>query len=130
MEGWIKLHRVILESEVFASQKMLKIWIWCLCRANHKTKFVPMKTGRGETNVKVKKGQFLFGRFTAEEELFIDGSTIYKIMHKLKEIGNITIKSNTHYSVITICNYDKYQDVKEIEVTTNEQPSNNQVTTK
>lgn len=127
-EGFIFLSRSLLDSEVFASQKMLKIWIWCLCKANFKSKTVPIKTGRGETSVKIKRGQFIFGRFKAEDELCIDGSTIYKIMKKLEQIGNISIKSNSHYSVISICNYETYQDINNYKVTTNKQPSNNQVT--
>jgi hypothetical protein len=130
MNGAILLSRSLLDSEVFASQKMLKIWIWCLCKANFKDKYTSIKTGRGETTVKVKRGQFLFGRFTAEEELEINGSTIYKIMRKFEEMGNIVIKSNSHYSVITICNYDVYQDIETYKVTTNEQPKDNQVTGK
>lgn len=127
--GFIALSRTLLESEVFASQKMLKIWIWCLLKANHKSRFVPLKIGKGETAVKVERGQFLFGRFKAEEELFIDGSTIYKIMQKLEQIGNIEIKSSNQYSIITISNYNDYQNINNYKVTSNEQPSNNQVTT-
>lgn len=128
--GFILLSRSLLDSEVFASQKMLKIWLWCLLKANYKDNFVPLKVGKGETIVKVKRGQFLFGRFKAEEELFIDGSTIYKIMQKLEQIGNINIESNNQYSVITICNYNTYQSSNNYKVTAKEQPSNNQVTTK
>jgi hypothetical protein len=128
--SFILLSRSILDSEVFASQKMLKIWIWCLCKANFKDKNVPLKVGRGERVVKVKRGEFIFGRFRAEEDLFIDGSTIYKILQKLQKIGNISIKSNNQYSIITICNYDHYQSTNTYKVTTKEQPSTNQVTTK
>ena len=127
---FILLSRSILDSEVFASQKLLKIWIWCLCKANHKDNFVPITTGRGQTTVKVKRGQFLFGRHKAEEELIIDGSTIYKIMKRLELLGNIKIKSNSHYSVITICNYGTYQSADSYKVTGKEQPSNRQVTGK
>lgn len=127
---YILLARSLLDSEVFASQKMLKIWVWCLLKANYKDRKVPLKVGRGERTITVKRGQFLFGRFKAEDELFIDGSTIYKIMKKLEELGNISIKSNNQYSIITICNYDTYQDPLTYKVTTEEQPSNNRVTTK
>lgn len=130
MENWIKLHRQILDSEVFASQKMLKIWVWCLCKANYKTNFVPIKKGKGEMTVKIKRGEFLFGRFKAEEELFIDGSTIYKIMKKLEQLGNILIKSSNHYSIVTICNYNQYQNIKEVEVTAKEQLIDSKVTAK
>ena len=128
--GYILLSRTLLDSDVFASQKLLKIWIWCLCKANYKDKSIPLKIGKGETILRVKRGSFLFGRHKAEEELFIDGSTIYKSIQKLQKLEMIEIKSNNQYSVITICNYNTYQSPENYEVTTKEQPSNNQVTSK
>lgn len=128
--GFILLSRSLLESDVFASQKLLKIWIWCLLKANFKDKHIPLKVGKGETIVEVKRGQFLFGRHRAEDELFIDGSTIYKSIKKLEQMSMINVESNSQYSVITICNYDTYQDSNTYQVATNEQPRNNQVTSK
>ena len=87
--GFILVLRNILDSDVFASQKLLKIWLWCLCKANFKDKSVPLKVGKGETIVRVKRGSFIFGRNKAEEELFIDGSTIYKSIQKLKILLNL-----------------------------------------
>lgn len=128
--GFILLSRRILDSEVFASQKLLKIWIWCLCKANFKDKNIPLKVGKGETIVNVKRGSFLFGRYRAEDELFIDGSTIYKSMKKLEDMGMIEIDSNNQYSVVSVCNYDSYQDSNNYQVTSKEQVSNNEVTSK
>lgn len=128
--GYILLSRGILDSDVFASQKLLKIWVWCMCKANFKDKSFPLKIGKGETIVKVKRGSFIFGRNKAEEELFIDGSTIYKLIHKLKELNMIEIESNNQYSIITINNYNTYQNSENYKVTSKEQPSNNQVTSK
>jgi hypothetical protein len=131
MEGWIKLHRQIIDSPVFAHQTALKIWIWCLCKANHSGKSFPISTGKGETIVSIERGQFIFGRFKAEDELGINGSTVYKWMHKFSdEMDMINIESNTHYSIITILNFNDFQDLESNKVTTKEQPSNNQVTTK
>jgi len=48
--GFILLSRNLLESDVFASQKLLKIWIWCLLKANYKDKTCPLKVGKGEIN--------------------------------------------------------------------------------
>lgn len=36
MEGWIKLHRKLISSNVFDNEKVLKVWIWCLMKATHK----------------------------------------------------------------------------------------------
>lgn len=130
-EGSILLARGILNSQVFAHQTALKIWIWCLCRATFKERFVSVKIGKGETTVKLKPGEFIFGRFKAEEELGIDGSTIYKWMQKFanSDFGMIKIESNSQYSIISICNWQTYQQINGRRVTTKEQPKNNQVTT-
>jgi len=128
--GFIKLHRTLLESKVFANEKSLKIWIWLLLKVTFEKRFVPISVGRGTTPVELLPGELIFGRFQAEESLCIDGSTIYKKLKEFENDGMITIKSNTHYSIITICNWETYQGLKDNEVTANEQQSNNEVTTK
>lgn len=132
MEGYFKVHRKILNSQVFAHPTALKIWIWCLAKVTFKERFVPLKSGKGEITVKLTPGQFIFGRFKAEEELNIDGSTIYKWMQKFAsdEFDMIRIESSNQYSIITICNWESYQNIDDDEVTTKEQPSNNQVAAK
>jgi hypothetical protein len=131
MEGYFKVHRKILESQIFAHPIALKIWVWCLAKVTFKNRFVSLKIGKGYTTVELNPGQFLFGRFKAEEELNIDGSTIYKWMQKFssEEFSMIKIESNNQYSVITINKWDEYQNGEDEEVTTKEQPSNNSVTT-
>ena len=132
MDGYFKVYRKILESQVFAHQTALKIWIWCLAKVTFKDRFVPLKSGKGTITVALKPGQFIFGRFTAEEELNIDGSTVYKWIQKFAspDFDMITIESNNQYSIITLCNWEQYNTTTEEEVTTEEQPSNSQVTAK
>ena len=130
MEGSVKLSRRILNSQVFAHATALKIWIWCLCKATYKQRYIPLKIGKGEITVKLEPGQFVFGRFKAEDELNIDGSTIYKWMQKFSnsEFDMIKIESNNQYSIITICNWEEYQIKEGRRITTKEQPKDNQVT--
>ena len=115
MEGYIKLHRQLIESQIFANQTALKIWIWCLLKANYKERFISLKIGKGDITVKILPGQFIFGRLKAEEELNIDGSTIYRWIQKLesKAFGMITIEANNQYSIVSICNWGTYQSEKE-----------------
>jgi len=114
MKGFISLHRSLLENPVFAHQTALKIWIWLLLKASHKKRFVPIKVGKGEAIVTINVGEILFGRLKAEEELGIDGSTIYKWIKKFEEqFEMISIKSSSHYSVITIVNWEEYQAKEE-----------------
>lgn len=135
MAGWIKLHRSIIDSTQFANPVDLKIWVWLLCRAAINDKNVSLKIGRGVTTVRLLRGQLIFGRNKAEELLGIDGSTIYKVLQKMVADKSINVESNNQYSIITIRNYNDFQDNEDDEfiefeesVTTKEQPSNNQVT--
>lgn len=113
-DGWIKLYRKSLDSPVFKHEGLWKVWSWCLMKANHReTTWETTITGKGSTPVQVGRGQFVFGRKTASKELGMDPSTVYKRMLKLKKLGNLTIKSNSHYSIVTIVNWDFYQEEEE-----------------
>lgn len=101
MEGYIKLHRKILDNGVFADAELLKVFVWCILRANTSDKKV-----RG---VKLKAGQFVTGRVSASEELQLKPSTVYSRLLKLQKQGYIKIDSNTKHSVVTVVNYADYQ---------------------
>lgn len=49
-------------------------------------------------------------------------STVYSYMKLLEENGNITIKSNNKFSLVTVVNWELYQ--------TDNENSNNRITTK
>jgi len=76
--------------------------------------------------VELLSGQFIFGRNSCAEELSCPPSTAFKRMKKLEEMGNITIKSDRHFSIVTVCNWVTFQD----KIFKKEQPSSNQVATK
>lgn len=120
--AFIKIDKEILNSYCFANPNHLKVWIWLLVKANFKSGFCPLKVGKGFITVKVERGQLLFGRFKAEEELSLDGSMIYRILKTFEEQEQIKVESNNQYSLITICKYDVYQNNN----TEDEQPKNNQ----
>jgi len=105
--GWFKTHRKIIDSVVFQSDKSLKIWIWCLAKTNHceNTSLI------GRQKVVVKKGQFIMGSLTAEEKLKMAKSTIWYWLNFLEKEGMIGIKKTNKYSIITVRNWDKYQEV-------------------
>lgn len=108
--SFIKLHRDLLESYCFANPNHLKVWIWLLLKANFKKTYIPFTIGRGITTIELDRGQLIFGRFTAEEELGMDGSMIYRILKKLEDLEQIIIEPNNKYSIISICKYDSYQN--------------------
>lgn len=126
MNGWIRLYRQLLDSPVFENEKALKIWIWCLLKATHteREQLVGLQV------VNLEKGQFIFGRKKASEELNINENTIYKYIKMLEKLEMITTNSNTKFTIVSIRNWKEYQYISNEEVTTEEQQNNNKVTTK
>lgn len=108
-EGWIKVHRKVINSQVFQGEGLFKVWMWCLLKANHKDKWVQITTGKGTSEVFVKRGQFIFGRKSAAKALKMPGRTVQYRMLKLATMRNLAIQTDTHYSTVTILNYDLYQ---------------------
>ena len=124
--GFVKVHRAILTSHVFQNEGLLKVWLWCLLKANHSETWEATKIGRGTTEVKISRGQFIFGREKASKELRMKPSTVWKRILKLENMRNLNIQSNSKYSVISIVNWNTYQDRKE----KSNSESNNQGTAK
>ena len=122
-KSYIKLFRKLLNSPIFENEKALKIWIWCLLKATHKEREQLV----GQQIVKLKKGDFVFGRKQAAEELKMTESTIYKYIKLLEKLQMISIKSNNKFSVVSIEKWEDYQ-IEELKsnnkVATEEQQSN------
>jgi hypothetical protein len=129
-EGCILLSRSLLNSAVFQNEKWLKVWVWCLAKANHKKQMVPITTGKGQTVVEIDRGQFIFGRHKASESLKMNPSTVRNIMDKLEKLQNIAMQKDTHYTIVTICNYEDYQNLENYKGQAKGQPKDNQRTTK
>lgn len=122
MEGWIKLHRKLLQSSLFntSDAHLLQLFIFLLLSVNHEEKKIILN---GEEII-VKKGQGVFGIKSIvfaltkckyeKTNLFSKYKTLYyrklKILEKL-EILNI--KSTNKYSLITINNWEQYQSFEE-----------------
>jgi len=128
--GYVKLFRRSVDSQVFQNEGLWKVWCWCLLRANHRETWVSIVTGRGTTETKLEAGQFIFGRESAARELRMKPSTIWDRMKKLERMQNIVIQPNSHYSVISIVNWDRYQTAEmnsdsqaDRQPTGNQQPS-------
>jgi predicted transcriptional regulator len=103
VKGWIKLHRKILDNGVFADAELLKVFVWCLLKAN---------ISESEKNVygaKLKQGQFLTGRVSASEELYIKPSTVHDRLKRLQRMGYIKLKSTNKYTIITVLKFKQYQ---------------------
>lgn len=123
--NWLKLNRSILTSDVFENPKLLKVWIWCLCKASHKER--DQVVGRQVQHL--YEGQFIFGRKVASRELGMPESTVYRYVLQLKQLGNVSVKTNNKYSVITVENWRFYQyDNRKLEQMNGQQMNNKRTT--
>jgi hypothetical protein len=123
--GWLKLHRKLLESEIFKNEKLLKTFIWCILKASHKEREQLV----GHQKELLSPGQFVTGRKKAGLELGFSPSTAWSYLNLLKRNNNIDIKSNSKYSVITIINWDLYQSESEKADNKTDSNSDNKLTT-
>jgi hypothetical protein len=104
-KSWIKLYRKILKSPIWDNEKALKIWIWCLVKATHEDRMQLV----GQQEVFLEKGQFVFGRKKASEELKMSESMIYRYMKVLEKLQMLYIKPNNKFSVVGIEKWEDYQ---------------------
>jgi hypothetical protein len=129
-EGWLKLHRKIIRSRVFANPELCQLWIWCLAKASNRERWATIKTGRGTREVHIMPGQFIFGRHVAANELGCTPSSARNRMKKLKTIGKVDIKVDNQYSLVTVVNWGTYNSPLEHSGHQSGQRSNNEVTTR
>jgi len=113
VDGWIKLHRKIVDSEVFHNPELLRLWIWILTRAAHHEHYVPMESGRGSVTVKLNVGELVIGRNKTARDLNLKPSTFRNRISKLESLGMIRVQPATNWSVISICNWNHYQTSSE-----------------
>ena len=123
--GWIKLHRKLIDSAIFDNPKLLKVWIWCLCKASHK----PFELMVGNQIVQLQEGQFVFGRQKAAVELNINDRTVYDYMKLLEKCKMVNIKANNKFSVVTIEKWAFYQGCDDDYQQQTSQQTNNKPTT-
>ena len=124
MDGWLKLHRSILDSAVFQDAEVLKVWIWLLCNVA----FEQHDTICYGKVIHLKPGQIATGRKKIAQCTDLNENKVYRALTALKSLGNIEIKATNKYSIITVVNWDKYQE-ENGKRTTGEHQNNNRTTT-
>lgn len=104
MKGFIFLLRKIIEWRWFKFPRHLQMFIYLLEMANHKN----VQFGKTE----VKRGQLLTSHRTLREDLGCSLETINKVLKDLVETGEITKESTGNGTLISIPNYNEFQDLK------------------
>lgn len=121
-EGWIKLHRKLLDNPVtMKDTDHLAVWIYLLLNASHNEHPALF---RGEKII-LKPGQLITGRKSIALVLHIDESKVERILKSLKSEQQIEQQTSSKNRLISITNWEFYQQSEQ----QNEQQVNNKRTT-
>lgn len=122
--NWIKLFTKFTTWEWYKDQNTKSLFIHCLLKANWKeAKFM------GET---IPRGSFVTSLDSLGKELGLSVQEIRTALKHLISTGELTSKSTNKYRIITVVNYEMYQQVNKqpnSPLTSNQQATNKQLTT-
>lgn len=114
--GWIKLHRQILEWEWYSDNNCFRLFLHLLLKANHKEKRFK--------GIELKVGSIVTSRDLLARETGLSLQQIRTALNKLISTNEITSVTSSQGTILQIVSYEKYQ-VATNEIT-NEQPTSNQ----
>lgn len=120
MSGWIKLYRSMIEWEWYSDINVKVLFLHLLLKANH--------SDQKWKGIDVKRGQLVTGRKKLSAQTGLSEQSIRTSLDKLKSTNEITIRSTNQNSIITICNYDNYQQKDDINQQGNQRSTNDQPT--
>ena len=102
MEGWIKIHRQLLDWEWYKDINVMRLWIHLLLKANYEDKY-----WKGQH---IKRGQLITSIRTLSKETGLSNQQIRNTLNKLKSTHNIAHETTHNYTLITILKYIDFQD--------------------
>lgn len=101
-EGYIKIHRKILDWEWYTDQNTFCVFLHCLFKAN-------WKDGRFR-GIEIPRGSFVTSLQTLSDELNMSVKSVRTALDHLKTTGELASKTYPHWRVITVVKYNDYQD--------------------
>ena len=118
---FVKLHRSITKWRWYKNQNTKALFIHLMIIANIKDQ--PFE------NITVKRGQVITSLASLSSQTGLTMNQVRTALQHLISTKEITSKTTTKYTIITIKNYDEYQKVTK-EITNEPQTDNKQITNK
>lgn len=100
-EGYIKIHRKLINWEWYSNKNDRLVWLHCLLKANWNDGYFEGK--------KIPRGSFATSYKNLAKEIGISMQQLRTSLNHLKSTHNLTHETNKQFSIITINNYDLYQ---------------------
>ena len=116
-QGWICLHRQIKSHWLWPDVKgrrysKFEAWIYLILSANHQARKVDI----GSKFIVVERGQLLTSQVALAKKWKWHRETVLQFLYQLKADEMLGIETSNHtstgYTLLTICNYDKYQNIE------------------
>ena len=105
MNGYIKLHRSMLDNEWHDDPITTAVWIYCLLRANY-------ETARWHGLI-IQPGQFVTSLGSMAKDVGISVRQLRTALNHLKSTNQLTRQATKSASLITIVNWAMYQSAGE-----------------
>jgi hypothetical protein len=105
MQGWIKLHRKIVDWEWYDDIPTFKLFIHLLLKANHED-----NKWRGQT---IEKGSFVTSLASLSTETGLSIKQIRTALKHLENTGEIDKQTTNQNTLIIVLNYGIYQEVQD-----------------
>ena len=122
MNGWIKLHRKILDWGWYSDINTRVVFIHLLLLANFDDRYYLGK--------KIKRGDCVVALSTLAQQTSLTITQVRTALNHLKSTHEITIETTNKYSIVTICNFDNYQVFENENNTQNDTQANKQLKNK
>lgn len=120
MASWIKIYRELLQWEWFEKSEMVHLFIYLLLKASCED-----KQWQG---ILVKRGQLITSNASLSRDLKLSAQQVRTCIKRLISTGEITYQATNRYALITICNYERYQENKSASNEQNNEQPNYQAT--
>ncbi len=118
--GYIKIWRKMVEWEWYQSSDTKSVFLHLLLGANYKeTSFMGHRIMRGDMVISIN---------TLSKTLSMSPRSIRTALTRLKSTNEVTIKTTSLFSIVTLCNYGKYQSDEIINDTPNDTPNDTRPT--
>jgi len=102
MSGWVKLHRIFKTWEWYGAPNHLAVFIDLLLHANY-------EDGKYR-GVLIPKGSLTTSSGKIADRTGLSRQQVRTVLANLQSTSEITIKTTNKYSMISVTNWDKYQE--------------------
>lgn len=119
--GWVKLWRSIGDSDLWLMEPFTKAqaWIDLILHANHKPGYINIRGAM----IQIDRGQIGWSELTMSKRWRWSREKVRRFLKHLSDASQIVQQTGHLTSVITICNYDKYQSNDTTDETTSRAPN-------